>query len=98
MGASCDDRCGGDNAADFVPVILSRNELVVMVVVEACDDVDEWRLAVAILALRSDTGGCGEIGGVIDTTISSLSISSSSLLLPASFGEHCDCDLSTASK
>lgn len=43
-------------------------------------------------------GGFGDVGGVIDTTISSLSISSSfSLLTDAlSVGEHCD--LRTASK
>lgn len=49
--------------------------------------------------MESDIGG--DVGGVIDTTISSLSISSSSsslsLLLDAtSFGEHCD--FSTASR
>lgn len=43
-------------------------------------------------------GKCGEVGGVIDTTISSLSISSSLSLFVEwlSFGEHCD--FKTASK
>ena len=42
--------------------------------------------------LCTDSGGFGDVGGVIDTTISSLSISSSfSLLVDVlSVGEHCD--------
>lgn len=85
IGASCDERRGGECVDVFVAAIFSPRE---MVVADACDDVDEWRFP-----MRSV--GCGDIGGVIETTISSLSMSSSSLLF-CSFGEHCD--FSTASK
>lgn len=65
--------------------LLSRNAEVVATVEF------EWRLTVDVLC-TDGIGGFGDVGGVIDTTISSLSISSSfSLLTDAlSVGEHCD--------
>lgn len=90
IGASCElVRCDGGDAADVIVTFLSRNVDVVAAV--------EFDKRLALLALRIEVGGCGEVGGVIDTTMSSLSMSSSSLFVELlSFGEHCD--FRTASK
>lgn len=91
IGASCElFRCVGGDVDDANVTFLSRNVDVVTAV--------EFDRRLALLALRNEVGGCGDVGGVIDTTISSLSISSSSSLLfeLLSFGEHCD--FRTASK
>lgn len=87
VAADIDDDTEVDAAAAAAAAateLLSRNADV------AATTEFEWRLMVDVLC--TDIGGFGDVGGVIDTTISSLSISSSfSLLVDAlSVGEHCD--------
>lgn len=95
IGASCElvrfvdgGAGGGDTDADIVTFFSRMADVVAAVELE-------WRLT--LLELRNEAGGCGDVGGVIETTISSLSMSSSSLFMELlSFGEHCD--FNTASK
>lgn len=85
--SSCDSsNCGvtRGGGGDDIAEIFERFSRIVAVL-------QEFRLIV--LALRCG----GDVGGVIDTTISSLSTSSSSSLLMVTFDGDC-CDLSTASK
>ena len=96
IGASCEpaprlDDGGDDDDATAVGSVIffSRNVDVVAAV--------EFDRRLTLLELRIEAGGCGDVGGVIDTTISSFSISSSSLFVELlSVGEHCD--FKTASK
>lgn len=83
-----------DDAAELDDVVVATavavDELVLRNVDVAGTCEFEWRLMVAVLCMGKV--GFGDVGGVIDTTISSLSMSSSfSLLVDAfSVGEHCD--------
>lgn len=80
---------GGDDDAAGSTIFFSRNVDVVAAV--------EFDRRLTLLELRNEAGGWGDVGGVIETTISSLSISSSSLFVELlSVGEHCD--FRTASK